>query len=149
LLYQKNSLWLQGLSDCRQIYSPPWSIIETLLIGAEGTKTPPKMLTQFHRAWAGSRKQINVLRDQRFRGDLGEMIRVRNHLHHAGAKRWGSSPDAKEEFAFWKSRQLGFFIILPHGKRCTWNGKLPTCFMDQLNKKSCRQTWFSEFDYSL
>jgi len=29
----------------------------------EGAKTPPKMLTHFHRAWAGSRKPINVLRE--------------------------------------------------------------------------------------
>ncbi|MEH7441001.1 hypothetical protein V7201_01585 [Bacillus sp. JJ1122] len=35
------------------------------MIVVEGTKTPPKMLTHFHRAWAGSRKQINVLRAQR------------------------------------------------------------------------------------
>jgi hypothetical protein len=37
------------------------SVIETLLIGVEGAKTPPKMLTHFHRAWADSRKPINVL----------------------------------------------------------------------------------------
>jgi hypothetical protein len=37
------------------------SDIETLLIGVEGAQTPPKMLTHFHRAWAGSRKKINVL----------------------------------------------------------------------------------------
>ena len=30
----------------------------------EGAQTPPKMLTHFHRAWAGSRKSINVLRDE-------------------------------------------------------------------------------------
>ena len=32
-----------------------------MLIGAEGTKTPPKMLTHFHRAWANSLKQFSVL----------------------------------------------------------------------------------------
>ncbi|MBB6443507.1 hypothetical protein HNR53_000095 [Bacillus benzoevorans] len=28
------------------------------MIGVEGTKTPPKMLAHFHRAWADSRKLI-------------------------------------------------------------------------------------------
>jgi hypothetical protein len=33
-----------------------------LLIGVEGAKTPPKMLTHFHRAWADSKwkKDQNV-----------------------------------------------------------------------------------------
>ena len=34
------------------------------LIGVEGAKTPPKMLTHFHRAWEDSRKLFKVLRDQ-------------------------------------------------------------------------------------
>ncbi|WP_170169214.1 hypothetical protein [Mesobacillus subterraneus] len=38
-------------------------------IVAEGTETPPKMLTHFHRAWAGSRKSLNVLREKRVLGD--------------------------------------------------------------------------------
>jgi hypothetical protein len=40
-------------------------VIENLLIGVEGAKTPPKMLTHFHRAWAGSRELFKVLRAQR------------------------------------------------------------------------------------
>jgi len=31
-------------------------VIQNRLIEVEGAKTPPKMLTHFHRAWAGSRE---------------------------------------------------------------------------------------------
>jgi hypothetical protein len=41
---------------------------EILLIVVEGAKTPPKMLTHFHRAWASSRMPINVLRDEQVIG---------------------------------------------------------------------------------
>jgi len=65
------------------IIYPSTLSLEFLLIGVEGAKTPPKMLTHFHRAWADSRKLFKVLRDQRPRWDP------------AGAKRRGGSPDAQ------------------------------------------------------
>ncbi|MEH7442886.1 hypothetical protein V7201_11330 [Bacillus sp. JJ1122] len=37
-------------------------IFNPLLIVVEGAKTPPKMLTHFHRVWADSRKLFSVLR---------------------------------------------------------------------------------------
>src|SRR5690606_7046410 len=39
------------------------------LIGVKGTKTPPKMLKHFSRAWADSRMLFSVLREQRDRRD--------------------------------------------------------------------------------
>jgi hypothetical protein len=47
-------------------------VCKALFIAVEGAQTPPKMLTHFHRAWADSRMQFNVLRDQRLTGRLEE-----------------------------------------------------------------------------
>ena len=45
------------------------------LIGVKGTKTPPKMLKHFSRAWADSRMLFSVLREQRDRRDPADTIR--------------------------------------------------------------------------
>jgi hypothetical protein len=51
----------------------------TLLIVVEGEKTPPKMLTHFHRAWADSRK-LNPYPAGAWSGDTPQALKAPRRL---------------------------------------------------------------------